>query len=141
MDENIKAFVRLMAEKRYLGSFNLIKNKYIILAKDTELKKSLEILLSDEDKSEIGSAYHLETKIQSRNFKRPIICKFLLRKGFENGINVSKFVAIAATDLPVQSRNIRHNKELPGAAFVPGLFPRPKLRFDPLDLLKGIRRR
>lgn len=141
MDDNIKAFVRLMAEKRYLGSFTLVKNKNTILARDTELGKCLEILLSEENKPEVGSAYHLETKVQSRNFNRPIVCRFLLRKESENVIHVSKFMAIAPANLPAQSRNIRHNRELPGAALVPGLFPRPKLRFDPLDLLNGIRRR
>jgi len=142
MEEAIKSFVRLMNDKRYLGPFSLIKNNHIPLCKNKDLAQCLNQLYSDLAGSgnNIGK-YYLETSIVSNRFKQPINCKFYIRDGIETGIKISSLAASIASNQPTQYRKFTNNRDLPSSAHIPGLFPKPRLKFDSLDPLKGFRRR
>lgn len=142
MEDNINSFVRLMNDKRYVGPFSLIKNNTHTLCKNKALRQCLDMLYSDYSSEENNlDKYYLETHVISNRFKQPINCKFYIKGGAETGIRISKLSASIASNLPVQHRNIQNNRVLPSAALIPSLFPKPRLKFDPVDPLKGIRKR
>jgi hypothetical protein len=142
MEDAIKSFVRLMNDKRYLGPFSLIKNNHIPLCKNKDLAHCLNQLYSDLAGSGNNiDKYYLETFIVSNRFKQPINCKFYIRDGIGTGIRIARLAASIAGNQPIQYRNFTNNRDLPSSALIPGLFPKPKLKFDPLDPLKGFRRR
>ncbi len=85
--------------------------------------------------------YYLETSIVSNRFKQPINCKFYIRDGIGTGIRIARLAASSAGNQPIQYRNFTNNRDLPSSALIPGLFPKPRLKFDLLDPLKGFRRR
>lgn len=140
MEDAIKSFVRLMNEKRYLGPFSLIKNNHP-LCKNKDLAQCLNILYSDSASSGNVDKYYLETLIVSNRFKHPINCKLYIKDGIETGIIVSRLAVSIAGNQPTQYRNYRNNRDLPSSALIAGLFPKPRLKFDPIDPLKGFRRR
>ncbi|WP_282637717.1 hypothetical protein [Sphingobacterium thalpophilum] len=141
MEDAIKSFVRLMNEKRYLGPFSLIKNNHP-LCKNKDLAQCLKMLYSDSAGGGNNvNKYYLETPIVSNRFKHPISCKLYIRDGIGTGIRISRLAVSIAANQPTQYRNYTNNRDLPSSAIIPSLFPKPRLKFDPIDPLKGFRRR
>lgn len=142
MEEAIKSFVRLMNDKRYLGPFSLIKNNHLPLCKNKDLAQCLNQLYSDlaESGNNIDK-YYLETSIVSNRFRHPINCKFYIRDGIETGIRIARLAASMAGNQPIQYRNFTNNRDLPSSPLIPRLFPKSRLKFNPLDPLNGFRRR
>lgn len=131
-----------MNDKRYLGPFSLTKNKHVPFCKNKDLAHCLNLLYSDLGGSGNNiDKYYLETLIVSNRFKHPINCKLYIRDGIETGIIVSRLAVSIAGNQPTQYRNYRNNRDLPSSALIAGLFPKPRLKFDPIDPLKGFRRR